>query len=82
MSEEAGERQRTYSRAFTESVFARFDALDERAQRLEMLSLSEERAFSALIACNHEVGEIKTLARVVERRLDFISRILSGILGS
>jgi hypothetical protein len=82
MSEEVGEEQRTYSRAFTESVFARFDALDERAQRLEVLSLSEERAFSALVACHHEVGEIKTLARTVERRLAFISVILSGVLGS
>ena len=90
MSEVAGNGSGTYSVSFTESVFARFDALDERADRFDgrlklmiatlgRVSSYEEQSFSALSVLAAEVSEVKRRAKDVEAKLAVTSNVQSLI---
>lgn len=90
MSEVAGDGSGTYSASFTRSVFARFDALDERAARfdrrlrlmiaaLRRVSSYEEHAFSALSVLASGVSDVKRRAKDVEAKLAVTSKVQSLI---
>ena len=80
MGEEVIARQGTDAREFAEGVFARFDALDERARRAEaglklmrakieaVISNEQDECF-ALMSFAEGVNEVKLLAERIERRL-------------
>lgn len=90
MSEVVGDGSGTYSASFTKSVFARFDALDERAARFDgrlrlmiaalgRVSSYEEHAFSALSVLAAGVSDVKRRAKDVEAKLAVTSKVQSLI---
>lgn len=73
MSEE-NTRQLSGSRSFEERVFARFDAIDQRLEKLESRSYDTkpiwERALKAIMDTALEVGEVKKKVDLIETKFD------------
>src|SRR5882672_8236637 len=63
-------------RSFEERVFARFDAVDARLEKLESHSYDTkpiwERALKAIMETGHEVGEIKSKVGAIETKVGAI----------
>jgi len=69
--------------SFEERVFARFDAVDARLERLESRSHDTkpiwERALKAIMETGLEVGEIKNKVNAIEQRVEVIETKVEGI---
>ena len=63
-------------RSFEERVFARFDAVDARLEKLESRNYDTkpiwERALKAIMETRLEVGEIKSKVGVIEGKVQFL----------
>ncbi|MFN2577113.1 MAG: hypothetical protein ABR607_05430 [Pyrinomonadaceae bacterium] len=64
------------NRSFEERVFARFDAVDTRLEKLEARSYDTkpiwERALKAIMETGLEVGEVKTKVNLIEAKVGVI----------
>lgn len=64
------------ARSFEERVFARFDSIDARLEKLEARNYDTkpiwERALAAIMETGLEVGEIKTKVGVIEGKVSVI----------
>lgn len=69
--------------SFEERVFARFDAVDARLEKLESRSHDTkpiwERALKAIMETGLEVGEIKNKVNAIEQRVEVIENKVSVI---
>jgi chromosome segregation ATPase len=72
-------------RSFEERVFARFDAMDARLEKLEAQRYDTkpiwERALAAIMQTQLEVGEIKTRVGGIEGKVDTIEGKVDTIEG-
>jgi chromosome segregation ATPase len=73
MSEEPTQDLSDRSRSFEERVFARFDVIDSRLEKLEARAYDTkpiwERALAQIMETGFEVGEIKTKVGVIEGKV-------------
>ena len=69
--------------SFEERVFARFDAVDARLEKLESRSHDTkpiwERALKAIMETGLEVGEVKNKVNAIEQRVGVIENKVEGI---
>jgi len=69
--------------SFEERVFARFDAVDARLEKLESRSHDTkpiwERALKAIMEMGLEVGEVKNKVNAIEQRVGVIENKVEGI---
>jgi len=69
--------------SFAERVFARFDAIDARLEKLEARSYDTkpiwERALAEITATRSEVGEINVRLGVIEKRVEAIETRVAAI---
>src|SRR5215471_5343567 len=69
--------------SFAERVFARFDAIDARLEKLEARSYDTkpiwERALAEITATRSEVGEINVRLGVIEKRVETIETRIETI---
>ena len=69
--------------SFEERVFARFDAVDARLEKLESRSHDTkpiwERALKAIMETGLEVGEVKNKVNAIEERVGVIENKVEGI---
>lgn len=69
-------RERPDSGSFEQRVFARFDSIDARLERLESRNYDTkpiwERALAAIMETGLEVGEIKTKVGLIEQKVSVI----------
>src|SRR5215831_5173788 len=78
-------RELTDNGSFASRVFARFDAIDARLEKLEARSYDTkpiwERALKSIMESGLEVGEIKTQLGVIEGRVGVIEGKVGVIEG-
>jgi len=71
--------------SFEQRVFARFDSIDERLERLEARNYDTkpiwERALAAIMETGLEVGEIRTKVGVIEQKVGIIEGKVGVIEG-
>lgn len=71
------------ARSFEERVFARFDSIDARLEKLEARNYDTkpiwERALAAIMETGLEVGEIKAKVGVIEEKVQAIETEISDI---
>src|SRR5713226_7943616 len=69
--------------SFEERVFARFDAVDARLEKLESRSHDTkpiwERALKAILEIGLEVGEVKNKVNAIDKRVGVIENKVEGI---